>query len=345
MTRIFVALLAIALTNLHAAPVEFTVHETAGLRRFGYPVTASLQLPQGALADAALARLLWRDSKEIAAQFTALSKWPDGSVRALDVDFTSSIGPMEAESYRVEFNGAPRPTGKGLGVMETAEEIIVASGSISHRIRHDGKPLLTSIVNGKTEYIGAAGVSTSLAPGKAEVLKRGPFNVTVRLGPVTLEYVSSKSWVKIIQQSSTATDLSVDGQFAVPELPVTWDLGVESWLYGHFRKANEVALLQQKENGWQVLTGAGEPKSVYATGKHCEGWGHLSDKQHVVAFGVADFSALGQPLLQMGADGKFRATAHRKELIVYFHVVGQPVHVTAVTSPPSMLAPLVVEWK
>lgn len=339
-----VAALLLFIPAALAASVAFTVNETAGLRRFGYPVTASLEALQGALADPATARLLEKSGKEIAAQFTVMSKWADGSVRGLDVDFTSSLGPMGTETYRVEFaGGTTRPGKGGLAVTESANEITVASNAITHKIRRDGKPLLTSIAHGKTEFFAVDGVTTSLAPGKAEVFKHGPFNVTLRLGPVTLEYVSSKSWVKIVQRAVTATLLAVNAHFALPEPPVMWDFGVESWLYGYFRKPAETAALRQDASGWRVLTGVGEPSSVYGAGKHCEGWGHIADKQRVIAFGMADFGAGGEPGLRLGADGRFCASAQRKELTVYFHAVGQPVQVTAATSPPSMLAPLRVE--
>ncbi|MCX6910769.1 MAG: hypothetical protein NTY01_22380 [Verrucomicrobia bacterium] len=373
------ALLASLLFVSHAlaASIVFTVGETAGLRRFGYPVTASLEMPQGAMRDVATTRLFDAKGKEAPAQFTAMAKWPDGSVRGLDVDFTSSLGPMETETYRVEpAGGAARAAGRGLGVTETADEIIVASSAISHKIRRDGKPLLTSIAHGKTEFIAAGGITTTLTPGRAEVLKRGPFNVTLRLGAVTLEYVSSKSWVKITQRATMGKSvevgrdsvepspsdnafsrkkearrslappqLAVDAHFALPEPPLLWDFGVESWLYGCFRKSNETVALWQTTDGWRAMTGAGEPSSVYASGKRWEGWGHLADKQRVIAFGMADFGAGGEPAFRLGADGRLRASARRKELTVYFHAVGQPVQVTAATSPPSMLAPLVVEVK
>jgi hypothetical protein len=358
--------------NNHAAPITFTVSETAGLRRFGYPVTASLEVGQGALPDAASARLLDATGKGFPAQFTTISKWPDGSVRGLDVDFTSSPGPMETQSYRVELTGGPALSGKGgLAVTETADEITVASSAIAHKIRRDGNPLLTSMINGELEFLTAGGVTTTLAPGPAEVIKRGPFNVTLRLGPVTLEYVSSKSWVKIMQRAAAPTDLAVNAHFALPEPPVLWDFGVESWLYGCFRKPTESAVLRQSQAGWRVFMGVfahrpaepaglnaghaglpmgknigkGEPSPLYASGKRAEGWGHIADRQRVVAFGMSDFAADGEGTLVLGANGHLCVSATRKELTVYFHVVGQPVQVTAVTSPPSMLAPLVVRVK
>lgn len=328
-----------------AEPLEFSVTETAGLRRFGYPVSAALEAPSGMLANADRARLLDATGKEAPAQFTAMSQWPDGSVRALDVDFESSLGPLESRSFRVESVTRPQPARpKGLSVAETADEITVASAAISHRIRRDGKPLLASIAFGQQEFLAADGITTTLAPGPVKVLKRGPFNVTLQLGEVRLEYVSSKSWVKITQRAKAPTDLAVNAHFALGRLPLTWDFGAGSWLYGNLGQPGQSARLRQGLADWQVLTGDGaEPSSLYATGKSCEGWGHLADVNGVAAFGMADYDAVGEPNFHLSADGHVRTTARRSELTVYFHVVGQPVQVTAVTSPPSMLSPLRVK--
>ena len=47
-------------------------------------------------------------------------------------------------------------------------------------------------------------------------------------------------------------------------------------------------------------------------------------------------------LMKRTADGRIHIAAKRRELTVYFHVVGQPIPVTAVTSPQAMIAPLKV---
>jgi hypothetical protein len=228
--------------------------------------------------------------------------------------------------------------------VETADEIVVASSAISHRIRRDGKPLLTSIINGDQEYLAAGGISTTLAAGPVKVIKRGPFNVTLQLGEVTLEYVSSKSWVKITQRGHAPADLSVDAHFALSPLPLLWDIGADGWLYGNLKKPGESAVLRQSAAKWDVFTGEGpEPSSLYATGHSCRGWGHFAGRERVAAFGRGDYSAEGAPAFHLSADGRFRISVRRKELTVYFHVVGQPIQVTAVTSPPSMLSPLSVK--
>jgi hypothetical protein len=331
--------------NLFAEPMTLTIGETAGLRRFGYPVTASLDVPRGALANAGAAMLLDAAGQEVRAQFTAMSTWEDGSVRTLDVDFVSSLAPLASQSFRVETDSSPQPAlSNGLTVTETEDEITVTSAAIRHRIRRDGKPLLSSIAFGKQEFLAAGGVTTALATGPVEVLKRGPFNVTLRLGDVRLEYVSTKSWVKITQRAAASTELAVDAHFSLPELPLLWDFGVRSWLYGSLSKADQTALLRQSLTGWRVFTGKGsEPATLFATGKFCEGWGHLAGRERVVAFGMVDFTADGEPNFHLSADGHVRTAVERKELTVYFHVVGHPVQVTALTSPPSMLSPLSVK--
>src|ERR1700687_423957 len=55
------------------------VPEATGIRRTEYPVNARVQLPKGALADAARARLRLSDA-ETPAQYSAESRWDDGAV-------------------------------------------------------------------------------------------------------------------------------------------------------------------------------------------------------------------------------------------------------------------------
>jgi len=323
-------------TSVMAQSITFTVSETAGLRRFGYPVTASLESAAGLIADAGKVRLLDANGKEVSAQFTAMSKWPDGSVRGLDVDFSPSPGPLETLTFRVEIGQNPsQPLRPGLSVTETDDEIIVASAAIRHRIRRDGKPLIASIAFGENEFIGPDGIRTTLEPGPAEVVKRGPFNVTLKLGPVRLEYVNTKSWVKITQRAESERELAVDAQFNLTKLPLLWDFGAGSWLYGNLSKPGQIVTMQQRNAAWDVITG---PDTVFATSKIFDGCGHLTDSERVAAFGIPDAASDNQ--IKLTADGRVQIAAARRELAVYFHVVGQPIPVTAVTSPQAMIAPL-----
>lgn len=336
-SRLIFLLLAFA-TSVMAQSMAFTISETAGLRRFGYPVTASLESGTGVITDTEKVRLLAADGKEVPAQFTAMSKWPDGSVRGLDVDFSPSPGPRETLTYRVEIGKEPsQPLRAGLSVTENADEIVVASAAIRHRIRRDGKPLLTSIAFGENEFIGADGICTTLPPGNVEIVKRGPFKVTLKQGSVQLEYVNTKSWVKITQHADDERELAVDAHFNLTKLPLLWDFGAGSWLYGNMSKPGQTVMLQHRNAAWDILTA---PDTVFATAPTFDGCGHLADAERVAAFGVS--KADHDTEVKLTADGRIHIAAKRRELTVYFHVVGQPIPVTAVTSPQAMIAPLKV---
>jgi hypothetical protein len=333
--RLIVSLFAFA-TSVMAQTITFTVSETEGLRRFGYPVTVSLESIEGMIADAEKVRLITADGKEMPAQFTAMSKWPDGSVRGLEVDFSPSPGPREMLTYRVEIGKGPtQPLRAGLSVMETADEIVVASAAIRHRIRRDGRPLLTSIEFGENDFIGADGIRTTLQPGAGEIVKRGPFNVTLKLGSVQLEYVNTKSWIKITQQAESERELAVDAHFNLTKLPLLWDFGAGSWLYGNMSKPGQTVTMHHRKTDWDLLTG---PDTVFATTPTFDGCGHLADAERVAAFGTA--RPANDLETKLTADGRIHITAQRRELTVYFHVVGQPIPVTAVTSPQAIISPL-----
>jgi hypothetical protein len=340
LSRLIVLLPAFA-TSVMAQPLAFTVSETAGLRRFGYPLTASLESAAGVMTDTGQMRLLAADGREVPAQFTAMSRWPDGSVRELDVDFSPSPGPHERLSYRVETGKEPaQPLRAGLCVTETADEIVVASAAVRHRIRRDGKPLLTSITFGENEFIGADGIHTTLQPGNVKIVKRGPFNVTLKLGSVQLEYVNTKSWVKITQHADDERELAVDAHFNLTRPPLLWDFGAGSWLYGSMSMPGQTVTLQHRNAAWDILTAS---DSVFATTPTFDGCGHLADAERVAAFGIT--KAANNTRMKLTADGRIHIAARRRDLTVYFHVVGQPIPATAVTSPQAMISPLVVSQK
>lgn len=334
--RVFAVIAAIT-CPLFAEQQGFTVTETVGLRRFGYPVTASLEFASGRMTDATTARLVDAQGREVPAQLTIMSRWPDGTVRGLDVDFAPSLGPKETQSYAVELGTGPTsPVKGGLSVIETPDELTVASAAIRHRIRRDGRPLLTSIAFGDNEFIGTEGVRTTLSPGPVEITKRGPFNVTLRMGPVTLEYVSTKSWVKIVQRAESVQELHVDAHFHLAKRPLLWDFGVGHWLYGTLPRAGQVALIQHRQE-WEVRTGE---QSLFATSPTFDGCGHLADAERVAAFGVVDSAS--DLAVTLDADGRVQIRSDRQSLTTFFHVIGQPIPVTAVTSPQAMISPLAV---
>jgi len=95
--------------------------------------------------------------------------------------------------------------------------------------------------------------------------------------------------------------------------------------------------LQHRNDAWRILTG---PDTVFAITKSFDGCGHLANAERVAAFGIAN--AATDTSINLTAEGHTHIAAKRRDLTVYFHLVGQPIPVTAVTSPQAMMAPLVV---
>ena len=305
---------------------QIDVSETAGIRRTEYPVTAQVELPRGALRDVAGARLKVTD--EVPAQLTAETTWPDGSVRALSVDFNVSLGPGERRRYILEFGPDVKPapaSGRGLAVIEDADAIQVGN----MRFGRSGSPLVLAANYVKMNFIGKGrnGISVTDSNGtphdlssaqdvKLEILKRGPLKVVLRYtgrlpldqataAPfvVTMEMPNSKSWLKasaVVQDPSRRIrSLAFDSPLALGALPWTWDFGTDNGTYGAFRTATDTAVLEQTVNqkapaGWMVRTGPqGGTLGDYEggpNGRAAHGWGHLLDARGAVAFGFADFA-------------------------------------------------------
>jgi hypothetical protein len=108
---------AVVAGSANAQGATLRVRETAGLRRFGFPVRASwvgqsVRLP---------AQLLEND-KPVPAQFTSLG---DGAV---DVDFNVGIGPWETREYRLEPGSGGSPVDKGVTVEQADGRYAVRHG-------------------------------------------------------------------------------------------------------------------------------------------------------------------------------------------------------------------------
>jgi hypothetical protein len=323
----FVFLISIAAAAQSGGGLAVTISETAGIRRTEYPVNARVEMPRGSLRSPADAALRY-DETEIPAQFTGETTWPDGSVRALQIDFNASLAPLESRTYQLAAAGGERPTAaRGLSVSETDSTIQV--GNV--RFGKSGAPLMLSANYVKSEFIGKgpsgfaviseSGKRTDLSAAhdlKVEIPKRGPLNVVVKYsGELALtaaerlpfvihaEMPNSKSWVKmsaaIHDPRRSARAIVFDAPLAFASLPLTWDFGTPNSTYGVFRTANDVAVLTQTVTGkgpseWTVQTGTSATLQPYerSTAGHppvVNGWGHLLDGRGAVAFAIDQFAA------------------------------------------------------
>lgn len=81
----------------------FTVREEDGLKRRGFPVRVSVDVPRGALTDHRKVRLLNHEGIEIPVQAKPVVSWPNGSVRSLLLEFAAHLRPYQERKYILEF--------------------------------------------------------------------------------------------------------------------------------------------------------------------------------------------------------------------------------------------------
>lgn len=222
---------------------------------------------------------------------------------------------------------------------------------------------------------GAFHDATSVESLKVEILKPGPLYVVIKYSglvgiggddhapfTLTVEMPNSKSWVKV---TTTVDDpgkrvraLSLHSPLGMGLRPRTWDFGTGSWSYGLLRNSTDSVTLTQvvnppKPSSWEIRSGPKGQEQVAerAAGRRpnvAEGWGHVQGEKEAVAFAIDEFGRhSGTYTVAIDGEGQtsFRfapaVPSTRHVLTVYEHFVAMPIAVGAVTSPVSMLYPLV----
>src|SRR5262245_49511043 len=118
-----------ALARAEDGKLTLTVKETAGIKRFGYPVYSKLTLPRE-VSEKDRFRLL-ADGKPVVAQFRALK----GEKKSIGLDFAVSCAPREKKSFTVEYGEKvePGPEPKdGMKLEEAKGVYTVRSGGLEY---------------------------------------------------------------------------------------------------------------------------------------------------------------------------------------------------------------------
>ena len=355
------------------------VTETAGIRRTAFPVNARVLLPQAVVRVADNARLML-NGKEVAAQYSAETRWPDGSVEWLDVDYNASIGPDESVRYELEYGEGVHAAEAPRGLIVTGEADAIQVGSI--RFSRSGSPLILSVkyrgeeigrgLNGLfvTDQAGLRHDVSSAELVETEVLKNGPMYAVLRYSgnividssyqvpfALKVEMPNSKTLVKItavvIDPAKRIRELAIETPLAFGTLPLIWDFGTSRWTYGSLRTGTDSVTLTNAGNDWSVMTaGAGREQLYEKSGITSAGrvlWGHIQDAKEAVAFALEsppENTGDWRVRIEGGGQISFRyvertpVTQHR--IAVYEHFVTTPVQIGAATSPSAILNPLTV---
>ena len=180
---------------------------------------------------------------------------------------------------------------------------------------------------------------------------------------IDLEMPNSKTWVKASatfeDPARRVRDVTFHSPLALGPFPWVWDFGTGSWTYGSIRnKTDNVVFTQTIKSpmagAWTVATGPkGQEQPYEAAGGRrlpvAEGWAHVQDAKEAIAFAIENFGREAGKY-SMSIDGEGHAVftfapikpANRLQLSLFQHFVAMPVPIGAVTSPVSMMSPLIV---
>ena len=319
---------ASAIANEEEEVRAFRLTESAGLRRFNYPVHA-------VVPDAGHGRnfRLIRDGKAIPAQFRK-SSGPEGKFNVA-LDFNVSLDPLEVGRYQVQFGPrvepGPEPKG-GLKLNKSEGKFHVGQGSaLTYTINPDLEGFLESVGSPRLGY-----VHPPLSPGltvqrkgekprplfekgqtESQVTREGPVAVGLRFVSgktaeesvvVDLTIPQSKSWVQgeviVHDPANEVTWLGFNMGFELEGAPTLVDLGAGSMIYGQVAEGQSMELIAGRANGekapfqagqgWVVRQGPATSPKVFAASttenpRSAEGWAHLMDARRCVAIAVDGF--------------------------------------------------------
>ncbi len=149
-----------------------------------WPVTGGIPFPQGALATERHVRLV-RGGEKVAAQFTPLGTWPDGSIKWLLVSVLADVAAGETAEYHLEFGREVSRSAETAEPAPMAAErdgaVRIDTGAIELQVDAHGQlvgpggPLATELVDGAGRKF-----TSALADADTTIEENGPVRLVVK---------------------------------------------------------------------------------------------------------------------------------------------------------------------
>ena len=166
-----VAVLAALCVPAAGEVVRLSVTEPAGVARTAWPVTSGVPLGRAAVKDHRALALFAADGKQIPLQTQVLSKWPDGSVRWVLLDFQTDLKPRETKRFELRYGpGVTRaPVPSRMRVSRQDGDVTVSTGPMRVRLSSKAFRLLDAVWLGSRRVTGGAdaGIVLKTPDGKA----------------------------------------------------------------------------------------------------------------------------------------------------------------------------------
>jgi hypothetical protein len=395
--------LIFGLTIKHAAfaaeTLKLEVGETAGIKRFGYPI--ALKLPELAAGKTDIRFRLRDGDKPVAAQFRQ-EPGEDGDGRWW-LDFNLSLVPHEVRELILDYGpdvpAAPEP--RGLQLSQTPDGFEIRNGTnLTWLMGDDVSALLKSVDAAGLQHLRPPGVRLGMegpngehiemteASSPPRIVRSGPLAVAIRCSlksasapfaevtsTIDLTFPVSKSWLQVDwriddpRKTVRAVEALIAQNLTAPteKEPTLIDFGASSLVYmsltpgtvGRLQASSAASDAQSlAKQEWSVFRGARDRPELFVSrpslpnSSDAEGWAHIMDRQRCMALAVGQFGQAGDDTIEVTAEGDVRIIRQfasndidrptRKSIQFWLHFVGFPPHVTAATSPQSMLSPLTV---
>jgi PcRGLX-like N-terminal RIFT barrel domain len=196
-TRFLRALLpAILLTAAIGAPaaaleVKLTVSDASGTARKAGTVTSGVPFARGAVKDVKKLSVSV-DGKAVPAQFEALARWDDGSVRWALLDCQADVAAGGKTELIIRDDGKNPAPAAAVKVVPAPEKLVISTGpmklvvdrkkfTLLSSVTVDGKQLITSASRGLVLYTADGKEVLASPPQLVKVERAGPLRATVLL--------------------------------------------------------------------------------------------------------------------------------------------------------------------
>ncbi len=197
-----------------AGEVRFTVAEPAGIERRQWPVTSGIPLAAGTMTPALsqTAALYTSDGREVPLQTEVLSKWPDGSVRWLLLDFQVDLSAKESRDFTLRYGPDIRraQVARPVDVSTVDGDAVIRTGPLQCRISSRQFRWLDDVridQNGDGVYSDDERVTVAGDAGLAIVASNG----------ATFRADLSRADVLVEQQGPMRACVRVSGAHAAPD--------------------------------------------------------------------------------------------------------------------------------
>jgi hypothetical protein len=270
------------------------VNETAGMRRFAYPLQTTVALPRGCTHHLEMLHLQEVNGTPVPAQIDPEDTWQDGSVQLLSIHFPCSMGPLEQKLYRLVTSEFPiqRPPVTGPIDWSADEHRFGATvRKFIPMLDRRGTGLFLSVLDDGKEFMGEESMGLGIVTARGDRLLASDYASPGELrqaGPLTghilwrgvypqrvglpgmgystqMRFTLFKSWIELTHTlqapAGAIEEVFAHTRLRVSALPLLYDIGAGGGTYGKIEAGESItyrAEIEPFQTRWTLSTLKGD---------------------------------------------------------------------------------------